>query len=112
MELPAEGLSAPTLHLPVSLQFKESLHLSMWDRVVAKEGWAVLRILAWLGTRSREEWEGQGRGTSGPGLGLPGLTATAEEIKAESLCPSDLSQPGNRELTLPGPAMRLGGWEA
>lgn len=64
MELPAEGLSAPTLHLPISLQFKESLHLSasgMWDRFVAKEGWAVLRILARLGTGPRKEQEGQGQ---------------------------------------------------
>lgn len=61
MELPAEGLSAPTLHLPISLQFKESLHLSAlgtWDRFVAQEGWAVLRILARLGTGSRKEQEG------------------------------------------------------
>lgn len=49
MELPEEGLSAPTLHLPISLQFKESFHLSAsgtWNRFAAKEGWAVLRILA------------------------------------------------------------------
>lgn len=62
MELPEEGLSAPTLHLPIRLQFKESFHLSalgMWNRFAAKEGWAVLRILAWLGTRSRKEWVGQ-----------------------------------------------------
>lgn len=63
MALPEEGLSAPTLHLPISLQFKESLHLSasVRDRFAAKEGWAVLRILAWLGVRPRKEWEGQGQ---------------------------------------------------
>lgn len=62
MELPKEGLSAPTLHLPISLEFKESFHLSAlgtWNRFAAKAGWAVLRILAWLGTRSRKEWLGQ-----------------------------------------------------
>ena len=64
MELPAERLSAPTLYLPTSLQFKESPHLSAsgaWDRFAVKERWAVLGILAWLGTRSRKEWEGQGQ---------------------------------------------------
>lgn len=60
MALPKEGLSAPTLHLPISLQFKESLHLSasVRDRFSAKEGWAVLWILAWLGAKPRKEWEG------------------------------------------------------
>lgn len=54
-----------------------------------------------------------GCGTSNPGLGFPGLTAKAEQIKAETPCPSDLSQPGNHGLTeLPGLAMRSGGWEA
>lgn len=41
MELPTEGPSASTLHLPISLQFKESLHLSalgMGNRFVAQEG--------------------------------------------------------------------------
>lgn len=107
MGLPTEGLSAPTLHLPISLQFKESLHLSalgMRERFVAKKGWAVLRILAWLGPRSRKEQEGQGWGTSGPGLGFPGLTSEAEGITADTPSRSDLSQPGNREFTLSGPA--------
>lgn len=58
-------LSAPTLHLPISLQFKESfLHLSasgVWDRFVAKEGWAAPRILAGLGTRFRKGWVGPGQ---------------------------------------------------
>lgn len=43
MELPKEGLSAPTLHLPTSLEFKESFHLSAsgtWNRFAAKQGWA------------------------------------------------------------------------
>lgn len=62
MELPAEGLLAPTLHLPISLQYKESLHLSAWTRFVARDGWAVLKILARLGTRSKKkEQEGQGQ---------------------------------------------------
>lgn len=58
-------LSAPTLHLSISLQFKESfLHLSasgVWDRFPAQEGWAAPRILAWLGTRSGKGWVGQGQ---------------------------------------------------
>lgn len=61
---PQAGLLAPTLHLPISLHFKESFHLSAsvgWDGFAAKEGWAVLRILAWLGIKSRKEWERQGQ---------------------------------------------------
>ena len=64
MELPVEGLSAPTLHLPTSLQFKGSLHLSVagaWDRFAAKEWWAGLGILVWWGARSRKEWVGLDR---------------------------------------------------
>lgn len=51
-------------------------------------------------------------GTSDTGLGFPGLTAKAEEIKAETPWPSDLSQPMNYGLTeLPGLAVRSGDWQ-
>lgn len=114
MGLPAEGLSAPTLHLPISLQFKESLHLSalgMRERFVAQKGWAVLRILAWLGPRSRKEQEGQGWGTSGPGLGFPGLTSEAEGITADT--PSPQTSPSQGTVSsLCLDRLRSGGWEA
>lgn len=64
MELPVEGLSAPTLHLPTSLQFKGSLHLSVagaWDRFAARVVGRAGDIGVWWGARSRKEWVGPGQ---------------------------------------------------
>lgn len=71
MELPKEGLSAPTLHLPISLEFKESFHLSAsgtWNRFAAKEGWAALRIFKW-------RWGGWGPGPGRNGWGKSSFPA-------------------------------------
>lgn len=110
MELPKEGLSAPTLHLPISLEFKESFHLSAsgtWNRFAAKEGWAALRIFKWGWGGGDQVQEGTAGaspvslppvccGTSGPGLGFPGLTTKARLTKAETPTPP-LRPPSVRE---------------
>lgn len=122
MELPSEGLSAPTLHLPKAFNLKKASICQPQARGLSLRPRRAGQCLD-IGVAGNEVQEGVGGsrpaslppvccGSSGPGLGFPGLTAKAGKREAETHPSPQISQPGNRGVTLPESAVSSSGWEA